>query len=623
MPAAVQHVEERDDHFVVTEDGKTFPVPKAGLDNDTLTHLQGMAHAHALAGGGIRVDSDGASPGDPEGGPKVEETEQKPDPDDTPPPQEPIHMAAGGGVPDAGFRQADFQPLQPFGAMDAGPPIQWLTPDQPNPMDLFQAEGGGFTARPDAGSVALTPAEMAAPPIEQRHTLPPKQAALDDWKKRNPGEALTTPTPGSEALPAGWSLNAPGAILGGAQPPAPSAQPPSGTPGLPSGGGGGALTELNRGLAEQRAGLAAQVEAEKAKDAALVALQDSHIQQMQALEQRSAEQYQAHQQRAESMFQAVMNQQIDPNRIWANADLGQRMAAGVGILLSGIGQSMGGGPNLALQQINLTIDRDIAAQKFNLEKGENLLTHYLQQGRDMMSAQQMAKADLKDLFAAQMLRTSAEFGGQEAAARAQMAGGQLRTEAAQARQQIIGRQFAMDKERLSMQLAMEQQRLMNSFLHQQPTAGGPGLQVDDPAIWDWLPKEKREARVRLPNGKWAFAKDGAQASKLQEGIQAADEMKRGLARFTSLLDSGSPKLWTWAGGDMSAGEELLGMLTAKLKEAQKLGAMSESDYKLISGQIPDITSWRTSQAGSRQKLNGLGQSIDDAVMSHMATLGVF
>jgi len=638
---AIHHVEEREDHFIVTDSTGAFRVEKSGLAPDTLAHIQGMAHGGLVGGiaGGVRVDSGPAE----EGGQDAPPVESPDDPDKEPGPRQveildrghpkreagsggkstPLLMAEGGGVPDAGAPGSAFLPYPTVGPPDAGvggmpvPAGAMAPPALPGGQSLLERMNGGpldasqLFAVPQAlmdavpeglrQLVKTTGAGLVLDPLAQagRALAPQKDETLPDtsgpWKD-----------PGMPPMATEDMAKTPAA------PPAPAATLP--------GGGTGQVGELNKGLAEQRAALLAQAEVEKQRGAALLQLSDSHIAQMQGLEAAHAEQMAAHQRRADDLFQATLNAKIDPNRVWTSADVGQRIGAGIGIILSGIGQSMGGGPNLALQQIDRTIDRDIDAQKTNLENQRSLLSHYLQQGRDMVAAHQLAKADLKDMLAAQMMRVSAQFGGQEAAARAQLVSGQLRSDAAMKRSEILTRDFAMSKERLALQLAQEQQRLLGTFLTQ-PRAPGGGLPADE-AVWEMMPKDMRERRVRLPGGGWGLAADKEQAGKVADGLRAADELKRNLQRYSQLHQSGKPRIPSALGGDAASAEQIRGTMTARLKDLEKLGAISKGDYELIEQQIPDISSWTTGNTAMEQKLSALGSAIDDAVASQMKALGV-
>lgn len=530
---AIWHVQEHDDHFVVTyTDGKSTSVPKEGLKKDTLAHIQGMAHGgevRALAGG--RVDPGGAD-GPDSGGRTAEEDliarseaaldepamkrppghpATTPTDEDLPPERrpEPTNFAQGGvvhaahgwdGVPPMLAAPDPSAPAwDPAGWQDAAlnpapPPDSWLGPGQ-QVQDILRARGEGAVSPKSAlplnengvaGAIARAPETAAGMATDALYNALPPQLRGGMTPPAAPQNGL--------AQDAQAGADATAAAMQGARGPTYPAAPGQSPSGLT--GGSGSLTELNKGLAEQRQGLQMQVEAEKARDAAYVQLLDRQMAERQALEASGAQQIADHQRRADNLFQATLNNKIDPNRVWSSAGVGQKMAAGIGIILSGIGQGLAGGPNMALQVIDRTIDRDIDAQKNNLENQRNLLTHYLQQGRDMISAQQLVKADLKDMYAAQVQHVSAEFGGQDAAARAQLAGGQLRTEAASKRQEIIYKDLAMSQARLQMQQQQEMQRVLNAALH--PTGGQAPMHPAMAALVMSGPEKMNEHAVQVP-----------------------------------------------------------------------------------------------------------------------------
>lgn len=81
-------------------------------------------------------------------------------------------------------------------------------------------------------------------------------------------------------------------------------------------------------------------------------------------------------------IQAIKSSPIDSGRVWRNASTGDKVLAGIALLLSSAGQAMGAqGPNAGLQYIQKTIDQDIDAQKFDLLAKKDLI----QEKRSMMS----------------------------------------------------------------------------------------------------------------------------------------------------------------------------------------------------------------------------------------------
>jgi hypothetical protein len=72
---------------------------------------------------------------------------------------------------------------------------------------------------------------------------------------------------------------------------------------------------------------------------------------------------------SDELFKKYKSKELDPDHYWQNHS---KIAAGVGILLSGVGQAMGAKSNGALDAINTGIERDIDAQKTNQQHGMNL-----------------------------------------------------------------------------------------------------------------------------------------------------------------------------------------------------------------------------------------------------------
>ncbi len=59
--------------------------------------------------------------------------------------------------------------------------------------------------------------------------------------------------------------------------------------------------------------------------------------------------------------------EVDPERYWNNKSTGGKIAAGIGMVLSGMGGGMtGSNRNLALEQLNKAVDDDISAQRQNI-----------------------------------------------------------------------------------------------------------------------------------------------------------------------------------------------------------------------------------------------------------------
>lgn len=77
---------------------------------------------------------------------------------------------------------------------------------------------------------------------------------------------------------------------------------------------------------------------------------------------------------------------IDPNRAWNDASTGNKILAAIGVIVGGIGSGLTGQPNQALAVINKQIDRDIEAQKANMDKGKNLLAINMDRYKNLNAA---------------------------------------------------------------------------------------------------------------------------------------------------------------------------------------------------------------------------------------------
>jgi hypothetical protein len=64
---------------------------------------------------------------------------------------------------------------------------------------------------------------------------------------------------------------------------------------------------------------------------------------------------------------------VDPNRMYGNLSTGNKIASSVALFLGAFGAGASGGPNLAMDVLNKAIDRDIDAQKANIDTKKNAI----------------------------------------------------------------------------------------------------------------------------------------------------------------------------------------------------------------------------------------------------------
>lgn len=271
-------------------------------------------------------------------------------------------------------------PIPAVGA-PVGPPVAGVA-DLPNP-DL-----GGASPN-DLAAQAGNPAPTIVP-----RTLPP------------PGSPQVIPTP---------------------FPTAP--QGPAGAQGMPP--GGMSMPGFGFPASEAVAAQGAQALQREGEAKAAMGADQAEALRRQQVEAQQLQNYQS-QARAEmnseidKQAQDIANQKIDPKRLWNSKSDGERAASLIGIVLSGIGSGLTGGPNMALQVIDRQIERDINAQTAELGKKENLLSALYRKYGNLEQAQGVARIFKTEAFARELQTQAAQHGGEAEKAHADFMGTQLR-----------------------------------------------------------------------------------------------------------------------------------------------------------------------------------------------------
>lgn len=123
---------------------------------------------------------------------------------------------------------------------------------------------------------------------------------------------------------------------------------------------------------------------------------------------------------------------IDPNHFWHEKTLGQKALLVLGQGLSDAGAALLGHPELIGKQVNAMIDRDLEAQRMNIEKsGHNLadvrgaLAERYRQLGDMRAAHAAARQDMANELGMQLQEAAQKTGSQTAIARAQQVNADL------------------------------------------------------------------------------------------------------------------------------------------------------------------------------------------------------
>lgn len=144
------------------------------------------------------------------------------------------------------------------------------------------------------------------------------------------------------------------------------------------------------------------------------------IQNLQAMQAKSDEFYTNMHARQAKLREDIENGKIDPSHLWHDVGTGGRIAAGIGILLAGVGSGLSGGPNVALQMLDKAIDRDIDAQKTNLHTKQSLLADTYRETGDFRLAQAEAKNTLTTIALAKLNTIAAQSSSAQVKANAKL-----------------------------------------------------------------------------------------------------------------------------------------------------------------------------------------------------------
>lgn len=173
-----------------------------------------------------------------------------------------------------------------------------------------------------------------------------------------------------------------------------------------------------------------------------------------AQQQKQMQDYQTHfnslNEERQNLIKDLSNpaNKIDPQRYMSSMGGWQRALTAVGLILGGIGGGLLHQENPAMQMLNANINRDIDAQKAELDKRMNLLGANLRHFGNLRDAMDMTRVQQMDIIADQLKKVAAQATNPLARDRALQLVGQLNQQTAPImsmlamRRTIVGQQAA-------------------------------------------------------------------------------------------------------------------------------------------------------------------------------------
>lgn len=286
----------------------------------------------------------------------------------------------------------------------------------------------------------------------------------------------------------------------------------------------------------------------------------------------------------------VANTTINPNRIMGKAS--NQIIAGIATAFGEFSRIMSGGNrNLAADTINRAIDDDVAGQRETLTSRQGMASAaktQLQDLRTQYDTNEEAALALTYAKIGAAKRAGDELAAKQGGPRALAAWGETKS--------------LLDKRQNDIQNELVSTRLQN-----QANMLGAAL------------KAKGEGAQSLPSGNWSGATKDKDIYKTAIDIDSAHgQMSDSLAKLKNLVKDVGTELFPTSKAQEA--QQLAQDIRLQIKEAYKLGAMSESDYAAVDKLVPqDPTGLRTDAVMT--KLDGLQNLMNTKTNAAMKARG--
>lgn len=281
----------------------------------------------------------------------------------------------------------------------------------------------------------------------------------------------------------------------------------------------------------------------------------------------------------QQMQQDIMHQKIDPHRLWNDASTGQKAAAGIGVMLAGIGAGLAGGPNQAIQMIDKMAERDIQAQKMELGKKNTLYSMNMQRFNNENAAYMATKIQMADAYKAQMAAAAAKANSKVAMANAQMAMGQI------------------DQGMLPMKMELKKWEMGQDLLY---GSGGASNQAQAQRSAEMvLPKEDKERLIYVPGAKGGVKPVLAPTKEDAENFRKAEisnnELEEKLDNAIGFMKKHGTIMNPYSQAAGTA-KTTLGGIKMSMSQLHGLNRLSDVDLEEFSKMLPeDLGQIRTEQ----------------------------
>lgn len=281
-----------------------------------------------------------------------------------------------------------------------------LQPKMRGELEAVPMAEGGPVEEQAPEAMTHVPYEKS-PEIEQEmqnietavQSAEPQQAQAPEAVPQTPQYSVPEPTENFSLAPAGQGINS-------------SKNDPYGVE--------AGYQAYSQGQQEQRRGLEKQAEAESQQARESIPALQRQQDQLQTLSQLHEEHMNSLNKERESLMTDALKGHINPNQFWEEKSVPGKIGTIVGMLIGGLG-----GSDAPMKLLQTQIDRNIQAQKLNLENKHNLLNANRAQFQNERDAVDMTKVMTNDQVSNQIKLAAARATDPMAKARLLQSAGQL------------------------------------------------------------------------------------------------------------------------------------------------------------------------------------------------------
>lgn len=216
--------------------------------------------------------------------------------------------------------------------------------------------------------------------------------------------------------------------------------------------------DLNKAYQQGLTGLSQQRDVEEQESAANAKIEQDDIDAKQNLMDNTQRNFINFQNEQKNFISDLQNSHIDPKHYQENMSAGQKVGTAIGLFLGGLSTPFTHQGNPALEFLNKQIDRDIEAQKANMENKKTIFGANQSLYHDSVMAENATRAQMNDIYLQKM----------------KLAANQIDTSAAQAKYNMAASQYTMQNANL-----LQQNAIRGAVLHQMNTTGGQGVSAID------------------------------------------------------------------------------------------------------------------------------------------------